>query len=170
MCRTGRQWGLYLQMRKSPGFEKWCVCGCICVYGEVVMLLRLPGGAIKKPHTPKRNWSYIQNLGRQGQSQVCRCLCLKWGIEIAHGHVAWKVLHLKGHPEQNAKCFSSNSFEQMSWGLDRIPNPISWHSQTLEPYPVGLSRENLSKDWGQPSCQLRDCMGTVVEWWETLNI
>lgn len=137
MCRTGRQWGLYLHMRNSPGFESGVrVATFVCVYGEVVVLLRLPGGAIKKPHTLKRKWSCIQNLGRQVLSQVCRCLCLKWGIEIAHGHVAWKLLHLKGHPEQNAKCFSSKSFEQMSWGLDRIPIPMSWHSQTLKLYPM----------------------------------
>lgn len=162
---------LYTDEKESWFWKVVCVVAFVCVYGEVVVLLRFPGGAIKKPHTPERNWSCIQKLGRWAQSQDCRCLCLKWGIEIAHGHVAWKLLHLQGHPEQNAKCFSSNSFEQNVLRTRSYSHPNILAQSNSRTVPnVGLSRDNLSKDWGQPSCQPRDCMGTVVEWWEILNI
>lgn len=103
-------------------FEEYRLFMCVytCVYIQKGSSARISWQPSRKGHpTPDRDNSCVQHLGRWGQCQTCRCLCPEWVTETADG---WKVIHLKGHPNQDARCFSSNSFEQMSTGLQPYPS------------------------------------------------
>lgn len=126
ICVEQGEKGFYLQVRKIPFWRVLCVCvcTCVCIWGV--------GSAAGASW-----WSHQATQHQRGIGAVYSILAdgprakladaSKMGHRNSRWSCAWKVLHLKGHPDQNAKCFSSNSFEQTSWGLDCTPIPISLH-------------------------------------------
>ena len=62
-----------------------CVFALVCVYGESVVLLGLPGGAIK-PHNTREELE-LCTVSWQMDPEPSLHMPLRWGIETADGHV-----------------------------------------------------------------------------------